>query len=236
MLAQSKKRNQAYHGEQEIQWLDGNIKMHAIVQSRNGGPSVECRIQRVQTVLANGKQFIRMIAECQCGYPTRDGVCDHAVHIGDTGQAFNPMHLFPYCRTTECWREQYPLDSTFAQPTEMEMLDITGCDVRGEAGLVLDDMIVPVVAMKRSKGRPAKLKRQDKYTLAQKAKPTRVELTSLGELIEVPKNKCRLCGQIGHKSTTCRGRGFVQSITNSIIGRAALKAGGNQKKRAHDEV
>jgi hypothetical protein len=198
-----------------INFLDSS-KLRAEVKGRNSGEKISTVVlDRVRLEDGSFRTYIK----CCCGYPGRDGVCDRAVLAAEEGGAAHVFELFPICRRSSSWRLQYPLDVEFEVPSIREASVGGATEVRAELGLAATGTLLPMVAIGRSAGRPKKEPnaRQSKYSLLQKSSATRATVNNLGNLVYLPTDKCSACGQQGHDSRTCRGKGFIKSSVDRVV-------------------
>lgn len=201
-----------------VQWLDGNVRMKGRVTKRSDAESsVVCRLIRV------GDN--RVECECECGYSRRDGMgCDHGMLLAQQGGKAHTTELVPFRMTTEAWKLQYPLTYVPGMPNDSDMADAVdgaGAVVRAEAGLAAlgQVQLMAVLAMKRQRGRPTKdsFKRMDPHAVKTAASKERPTLNAVGDLAMIRKNKCGKCGQVGHTSLKCQGRGYIASLVDMEV-------------------
>jgi hypothetical protein len=201
-----------------VEWLDGNVRLKGRVSKRSDAEaSVVCCLVRV------GPN--RVECECECKYASRDGMgCDHGMLLAQQGGKAHVLELVPFRMTTEAWKLQYPQDYSYASPTDSDMVQAIGKGgqvVRTEAGVGAfeETQLLPVMAMKRQRGRPSKddFARMDPHRAKAAAATLRPTLNAIGELVLIEKNKCGKCGQRGHSTLKCQGRGFVASLVDRNV-------------------
>lgn len=102
-------------------------------------------------------------------------------------------------------------------PSEEEITACDGKSVFEEMHVLPSTQLLPLIAVGRPKGRPSKKdgKRVNPYNFktAVKQKP---KVNTIGELFYVEKTQCKRCGQFGHASGTCQGKGYVTALADGI--------------------
>ena len=141
--------------------------------------------------------------------------------MGQLGGRYHITELVPWRYTTACWKMQYLLDvpdadtSFMHAPSEMDLAAVTGTDVWNEMGLSKNTTLLPVVTVPRARGRPS-LKDGKRVSIYnhKSSNKYKAKINSIGELFHVEKRQCTGCGQYGHASKTCQGRGYADAMSS----------------------